>query len=63
MIALEEREDAMTHEQFERENRYRIAMALAQSMLKQGVIDEEDFRKIDAIMLAKFSPILAGLYA
>lgn len=52
----------MTHEQFEREKLYRAAIAIAKSMLRQGIINEDDFHKIDTLMLERFRPILAGLY-
>lgn len=52
----------MTHEQFESEKLYRAAIAIAKSMLRQGIINQNDYHIIDALMLAKFRPILVGLY-
>lgn len=52
----------MTAEQLEHEQNYRIAMALASALFRQGVIDESERRVIDTIMLARFRPIIAGLY-
>ena len=37
----------MTAEQFEREKKYQAAVAVARSMLKRGVIDEQDFLRIE----------------
>ncbi len=34
---------------------YQIAMTLARSMLSQGIITEEEYRKIDTIMAEKYS--------
>ncbi len=52
----------MTHEQFERERLYRTAVALAKSMLRQGIIEPYDFDKIDSLLMAEFRPIIAGIY-
>lgn len=50
----------MTHEQFEREINYRVSIIVTQAMLKQGVIDERDYREIDTILSEKYHPILCG---
>lgn len=52
----------MTTEQLEREQKYHIAMALAGVLLRQGIIDDNEIRVIDTIMLAKFRPIIASIY-
>ena len=51
---------AMTKEQFEREKKYQAALAVARSMLRQGVINEEDFLRIEARLKDKFKPVLGG---
>ena len=33
---------------------YQIAMSVARSMLSQGIITEEEYRKIDTIMAEKY---------
>lgn len=55
-----EKEAAMTQEQFDREKKYQAALAVARSMRKKGVIDEDDFLRIEAKLRAKFNPILGG---
>lgn len=50
----------ITKEQFEREKRYQAALAVARSMHAHGVVDEEDFRKIEARLTAKFQPVFGG---
>ena len=50
----------MTKEQFDREKKYQAAVAVARSMHSHGVIDEEDFRKIEARLTAKFQPVFGG---
>lgn len=51
----------MTGEQFEREKKYQAAVAVARSMLRQGVIDEQDFLRIEEKMREKFRPVLGGM--
>ena len=51
---------AMTKEQFDREKKYQAALAVARSMLRQKVIDEEDFLRIEARIKEKFNPVLGG---
>lgn len=46
----------MTADQLERETKYRAAIALAKSMLARGVIDADDFARIKARFIEKFSP-------
>ena len=50
----------MTAEQFEREKKYQVAVAVARSMLEKGVIDEQDFLRIEEKMREKFRPVLGG---
>lgn len=54
------KESAMTKAQFDREKKYQAALAVARSMLKQGVINEADFLYIEARLREKFKPILGG---
>lgn len=55
-----EKEAVMTKEQFDREKKYQAALAVARSMLKQNVINEDDFLRIEAKLRDKFRPILGG---
>lgn len=50
----------MTAEQFEREKKYQAAVAVARSMLENGVINEQDFLRIEEKMREKFRPVLGG---
>lgn len=54
------KEAAMTKEQFEREKKYQAALAVARAMLRQGVINEADLRRIEARLKEKFKPVLGG---
>lgn len=51
----------MTHKQFDREKRYRVALSIAKSMLNKSIIDEEDYKAIDTRLMKKYHPILEGL--
>ncbi len=54
------KEATMTKEQFDREKKYQAALAVARSMLREGVINEADFLRIEAKLRGKFKPILGG---
>jgi hypothetical protein len=47
----------MNREQFQRELDYNVAMALARQMLEQGVINREEFTRIDTIYLDRYRPV------
>jgi len=46
----------MTTEQFDREKNYLAAVAVARAMLKQRIIDDDDFDKMEVVFRMKFSP-------
>ena len=52
----------MTKEQFEREKKYQAALAVARSMLRQGVINDADLVRIEARLKEKFKPVLGGFF-
>lgn len=51
---------AMTKEQFDREKKYQAALAMARCMLRENVINGEDFLRIEARLREKFRPVLGG---
>jgi uncharacterized membrane protein len=51
----------MTPEQFEREKKYQAALAVARSMLRSGVISDDDYHKTEEYLRRKFSPFI-GTY-
>ena len=53
----------MTKEQFDRESRYRVSLSIAGTMLRNGLISEEDYRIIDTIFIEKYRPLFGGLCA
>ena len=56
------RQPVMTNAALEREQCYRIAMAQAKCLHRDGVISDSDYHQIDRLMLSRFRPILSGLY-
>ena len=53
----------MSEKEFRAELRYRMSLSVAGTMLKEGVITEEEYRQIDTILLEKHRPILGTLLA
>lgn len=53
----------MGEEQFRAELRYRMSLSVARTMFEEGVISEEEYKEIDAILLQKHRPILSTLLA
>ena len=54
---------AMNEDQFEREKLYQATMNMFRSMLKKGLITEEQYTIIDTKMLQKSQPLLGTLFA
>lgn len=53
---------AVTEEQFDREKRYQASMNMFRTMLKNGLITEEQYAIIDTKMLEKYRPLLGTLF-
>ena len=53
----------MTKEQFRAERLYQMSLSVAKTMLRKGVISEEEYSEIDTILLQKYQPILGTLLA
>lgn len=51
----------MTHEQVEREMNYRVSLVIAKAMLSQRLITEQEYKKIDTMLKAKYKPVIGGL--
>lgn len=54
---------AVNEDQFEREKLYQATMNMFRSMLKKGLITEEQYAIIDTKMLQKYQPLLGTLFA
>lgn len=50
----------MKPEQFEQEKKYQAALAVAKAMLNKGIIDDEDYEKIEEVLCTKFCPFIGS---
>ncbi len=53
----------MGEKEFCAELRYRMSLSVARALLEDGVIGEEEYREIDAILLKRHHPVLGTLLA
>ena len=60
-VIVLERKNRMTNEQFEREMRYRVSMAAANSMLRQGLINQTEYDSFNRLMAEKHRPLTGDL--
>ncbi len=51
----------MTNEQFERELRYRVSMAVANCMLRKGLISQAEHDAFHALMIEKHQPPIGNI--
>ena len=51
----------MTEIQFQAEKRYQVAISMAKSLLKKGLLTQAEFDVIDTILLEKYRPALGTL--
>ncbi len=58
---VSEKVTAMNDADFEREKAYQTTMSLVRQLKKNGAVTDEEYRKIDTIMLEKYRPILGTL--
>ncbi len=56
-----EKVTVMNDADFEREKAYQTTMSLVRQLRKNGAVTDEEYRKIDTIMLEKYRPILGTL--
>jgi hypothetical protein len=52
----------MDDEQFRAETAYQASLHLAQGMLQAGLLTEAEFTKARDLLLAKYKPLIGGLY-
>lgn len=53
----------MSEDQLRNEMLYQTTMCLTKNLLKQGVINKEEYRLIDTIFTKKYNPSLGSLFA
>ena len=52
---------AMSEQEFDREKRYQAAMQIADALLKNGSVSEEEYHQIKTKLLEKYRPTLSTL--
>ncbi len=55
------RYNAVSSSEFNSEMNYQITMSYVRQLRKNGTVTDEEYRKIDTIMLKKYRPILGTL--
>jgi hypothetical protein len=53
----------MTKKDFRNEKLYQTTMHLARKMLDEGLISEEEYRRIDTIFTEKYHPVFGTLFS
>ncbi len=53
--------ERMSEAEFHAEKMYLLCLGTAKAMLKKGIISEEEFTKIDTMLLKKYKPTLSTL--
>ncbi len=51
----------MISKQFEGERSYRVSLAIAKSMLIKKLITEQEYNKINKMLISKYKPIIGSL--
>lgn len=51
----------MNSEDFGSEIQYQLTMSYVRQLKNNGVISDDDYKKIDALMLKKYRPVLSAL--
>jgi len=60
-VIVSGRKSRMTNEQIEKEMRYRVSMAAANSMLRKGLITQTEHDAFNRLMVEKHRPPIGGL--
>lgn len=50
----------MTKEQFEREKNYMVSFVIAKTTLSKGLISDKEYRRIDAMLVEKYRPVMGS---
>ena len=53
--------DTMSEQDFNCEKRYQVALQIADTLLKNGAVSEDEYRQIKTKLLEKYRPILSTL--
>lgn len=47
----------MTRDQFEREGSYRVALQVMKTLLRKGLLTENEFKKANQRLIEKYNPV------
>lgn len=53
----------MTPEELRNDMLYHMALSMAKTMLKKGLLSPEEYAEIDTILLQKYQPYLGSLFS
>ena len=56
-------ESVMTKEQFEREKSYKTTMYIAKKLLKNGIINKDEYRIVDTNCRQKYQPVFGDIFS
>lgn len=56
-------ESVMTKEQFDREKQYHLTMYIARKLLKNGIINEDEYRTVDTNCRQKYQPVFGDIFS
>lgn len=51
----------MNQEQFNSERNYRVSVAIAKAMFLRKLITEQEYKKINKMLIKKYNPVIGGL--
>lgn len=54
---------AMSKEELRNEKLYQTTMHIARKMLRDGIISEKEYRRVDKMFIEKYHPILGTLFS
>lgn len=55
--------NAMSKEELRNEKLCQATMHIARKMMSEGLISEEEYRKVEVIFLKKYHPVLGSLFS
>ena len=56
-------ESVMTKKQFEREKQYQLTMYIARKLLKDGIVNENEYYIIDTNCKQKYQPVFGDIFS
>lgn len=54
---------SMSKEDMRKEKLYQTTMHIARKMLEEGIISDEEYRRVDKIFIEKYKPVFGTLFS